>query len=152
MAAKQTRPIGGDKSFFTVRDALNPLLARHGFPLVQYKGSASWLAGTSEPGRAAETYFKLTYHGPNRPYLFAIRKDFASQFKKLHDLKWPVEFSVMPSTDILFLGFEVRSNEVEVAVQRVEKLLKALPEPTPEVAIPVHIDSHGDFDRQLENL
>ncbi len=94
----------------------------------------------------------MTYHGPNRAYLFAIRKDFAHQFDKLRALKWPVEFSVMPSVDVLFLGFEVHPGEVEVAVQRVEKLLKVLPEPAPEAAIPVHIDRHDEFDSQLGKL
>jgi hypothetical protein len=42
---------------------------------------------------------------------------------------------------------------VDVARQRVEKLLvKALPQPDPSLAIPLHGEDDADFDRQLDNL
>ena len=134
MPAIQTRPIANDSDFFATRDAINPLMARYGFPLVPYKGSASWLAGAADPTRSTETFFKLLYRGRGKPYLFGIRRDYASGFK-LKSLRWPSEFSVMPSTGVIFWGSDVHPGDTDRVVQRVEKLLKALPEPDPSHAI-----------------
>lgn len=152
MPAIQTRPVANDPDFLAVRDALNPLLARYGFPLVSYKGSASWLAGDTDPKRSTETYFKLLYRGRNKPYVFGIRKDFASSFEKLEALRWPVEFSVMPSTSVIFWGFDIPPGETELATRRVKKILETLPDPDPGLAIPLSNVSHVDFDRQLDEL
>ena len=86
VGAVQSRPIDNDPQFLTIRDAINPLLARHGFPLVSYKGSASWRAGATDPNRSTETYFKLIYRGRGKPFIFGIRKDFASEIEKLRKL------------------------------------------------------------------
>ena len=83
VGAVQSRPIDNDPQFLTIRDAINPLLARHGFPLLSYKGSASWRAGATDPNRSTETYFKLIYRGRGKPFIFGIRKDFASEIEKL---------------------------------------------------------------------
>ncbi len=152
MGAVQSRPIDNDPQFLTILDAINPLLARHGYPLVSYKGSASWRAGATDPNRSTETYFKLIYRGRGKPFIFGIRKDFASEIEKLRSLRWPLVFSVMPNTEVPFVGFEFPPDEAELAMRRVEKILKALPEPDPRLAIPLHNSSIADFDKQLDEL
>jgi len=152
VGAVQSRPIDNDPQFLTILDAINPLLARYGFPLVSYKGSASWRAGTTDPTRSTETYFKLIYRGRGKPFIFGIRKDFASEIGKLRSLRWPLEFSVMPNTEVPFVGFEFPPDEADLATQRVVKILRALPEPDPRLAIPLHDSSIADFDKQLDEL
>ena len=152
MRAVQSRPIDNDLQFLAVRDAINVLLARYGFPLVAYKGSASWRAGATDPSRSIETYFKLVYRGPGKPFIFGIRKDFASQNEKLGPLRWPLEFTVMPNTEVPFVGFEFRPDDADRATQRVEKILRALPEPDPRLAIPLGDISDTEFDKQLDEL
>jgi len=152
MPAIQTRPIANDRDFLALRDAINPLMARYGFPLVPYKGSASWLAGAADPARSTETFFKLLYRGRGKPYVFGIRADYASGFEKLKALQWPIEFSVMPTTSVIFRGFETHPGETDRAARRVEKILKALPKPDPSRAIPLNGASHDDFDEQLDAL
>jgi len=150
----KTSPISNDGAFFAVRDAINRVLARYGFPLVQYKGSTSWLAGAADPSRSTETCFKLLYRGRKKSYIFGIRKDFAFGFEKLKDLPWPMgeDFAVMPATTVAFCGFEIDPGGGELAAQRVEKILRALPEPDPDVAISPSRASYDDFDAQLNAL
>lgn len=152
MPAIQTKPINGDQDFLSMQDSINGLMAAHGFPLVQHKGSATWLAGAGYPGHEGETYFKLLYQGKGRPYAFGIRRDFATTIEKLQALRWPLEFAVMPATDVGFLGFQIPPGNVELGRQRVEKILGALPEPNPALAIPLDDGADGEFDEQLDKL
>jgi len=152
MPAIQTRPINDDAEFLKVQEAINRLMARYGFPLVTHKGSASWLAGAVYPSRSTETYFKLLYRGRGVSYVFGIRREFAHSIDKLKALQWPIEFTVMPATEVPFVGFTVAPGGADVARQRVEKILKTLPEPDPSFAIPLDGEDEADFDRQLDNL
>ena len=152
MPAIQTRPINHDPDFLVVQDRINRLMAKYGFPLVQYKGSGSWLAGAGYPTRAMETYFKLLYRGREKAYVFGIRKDFEESVEKLKALQWPMEFVVMPATDVPFVGFNIPAGNAEVAEQRVTKILGTLPEPDPALVIPLEEGNDTDFDQQLENL
>jgi hypothetical protein len=152
MPAIQTRPINNDPDFLAIQDAVNRLMAPYGFPLVPYKGSASWLAGAGYPSRATETYFKLLYRGKGKPYVVGIRRDFAESIEKLKSIQWPMDFVVMPATDVPFVGFNVPVGGVDVARQRVAKILGTLPEPDPAVAIPLEEGGDGDFDEQLNKL
>jgi hypothetical protein len=152
MRAIQTRPIDNDPDFLAVQDAVNRPLARFGFPLVRYKGSASWLAGVGHPSRTRETFFKLLYLGKGRFYVFGLRRDFAESVGKLKGVSWPIEFAVMPKTEVAFVGFKCPVGGVEVARQRLEKILSALPEPAPSLAISLEENNEGEFDRQLQNL
>ncbi|MGA2031876.1 MAG: hypothetical protein ABSG68_06450 [Thermoguttaceae bacterium] len=152
MPAIQTRPINNDPDFLAIRDVINRLMAGYGFPLVSYKGSASWLAGAGYPSRSMETYFKLLYRGHSNPYVFGIRRDFAESIEKLKAIQWPTEFVVMPATDVPFVGFKIQTGGVDLAKQRVEKILKTLPEPNPAIAIALEESSEADFDQQLDEL
>jgi hypothetical protein len=152
MPAIQTRPIDDDPQFLTVRDGINRLLARYGFPLVPYKGSATWLGGSACPHRSLETLFKLLYRGRGKPFVFGIRADFIKENEKLKLVQWPIEFSVMPKTDVMFAGFNVEPGAAELATQRVEKILKTLPEPNPALAIKLDGPTDADLDHQLESL
>jgi hypothetical protein len=152
MPAIQTRPIHGDADFLQIQEAINRLLARYGFPLVTHKGSASWLAGAAYSRRSTETFFKLLYRGRGVPYVFGIRRDFAHSIDKLKALQWPLEFAVMPATEVPFVGFTVPPGGADVTRQRIEKILKTLPEPDPSLALPLDGEDDTDFDRQLENL
>ena len=58
----------------------------------------------------------------------------------------------MPNTEVPFVGFEFPPDEADLAMRRVEKILKALPEPDPRLAIPLHNSSIADFDKQLDEL
>jgi hypothetical protein len=152
MPAIQTRPINNDPDFLAIQETVNRLMAPHGFPLVPYKGSATWLAGAGYPSRATETYFKLLYRGKGKPYVFGIRRGFAVSIEKLKSIQWPMDFVVMPATDVPFVGFNVPVGGVDVARQRVEKILSTLPEPNPALAISMNDEDDGDFDQQLDNL
>ena len=106
MPAIQTRPINNDQDFLSVRDAINPLMARYGFPLVNYKGSTSWLAGVAYTDHSTETYFKLLMIEAAVSLMFS---GFTCRFperksRKLKVLRWPVEFAVMPTVDVIFRG------------------------------------------------
>jgi hypothetical protein len=148
MRAIQTRPIDNDADFLATQDSINRLMARFGFPLVRYKGSASWLAGAGYPSRAKETFFKLLFLGKGKPYVFGIRRDFAENIEKLRGIKWPIEFVVMPKTEVAFAGFNIPLGGVEVARQRVEKILGTLSEPASSLAISLEEDNDGEFDRR----
>lgn len=152
MRAVQTRPINGDPDFLAAQDTVNRLLAPFGFPMVARKGSASWLAGAGHRSRAMETFFKLLYGGPGKPYVFGIRRDFAESVPKLKAVQWPQEFVVMPATDVPFVGFNITVGRVDVATQRLEKILGTLPEPDSYLAISLEEDSDSEFDQQLERL
>jgi hypothetical protein len=152
MPAIQTKPINGDEDFLSMQEVFNRLMATHGFPLVQHKGSATWLAGAAYPGHEGETYFKLLYQGKGRPYVFGIRRVFAETIEKLQALRWPLEFVVMPATDVGFFGFQILAGSAELGRQRVEKILGTLPEPDPALAIPLDDGEDDAFDEQLNNL
>ncbi len=121
--------------FLATRDAINPLMARYGFPLVPYRVRPAWLAGAADPTRSTETFFKLLYRGRGKPFIFSGYVGLCLGFEKLKSLRWPSEVSVMPSTGVIFWGFDVHPGDTDRVVQRVEKLLKALPEPNPSRAI-----------------
>ena len=152
MLAIQTRPINNDADFLAIQDTINRLMAKYGFPLVFYKGSGSWLAGAGQQGRSMETFFKLLYRGRGKPYVFGIRRDFAESVEKLKTLQWPMEFVVMPATEVPFLGFNIPAGGADLAKQRVDKILKALPEPNPSLAINLDEGNDADFDQQLDSL
>ena len=152
MPAIQTRPINDDSDFLTIQNAINRLMVAYGFPLVSHKGSASWLAGAGYPGRSTETYFKLLYRGIGNPYVFGIRKELAETIDKLKAIQWPMEFAVMPKTGVEFVGFKVQAGGVDLVQQRVEKILKTLPEPNAAWAIALEEVDEADFDRQLDSL
>jgi hypothetical protein len=152
MPAIQTKPINGDEDFLSAQEGINCLMATHGFRLVQHKGSATWLAGAGHPGHEGETYFKLLYQGKGRPYVFGIRREFAQTVEKLQALRWPLEFVVMPATEVGFLGFQIPAGNEELGRQRVEKILGTLPEPDPALAILLDDGADDAFDEQLKNL
>jgi hypothetical protein len=152
MPAIQTKPIDKDPDFPLLLDAINRLMARHGFPLVLHKGSASWLAGPRFPGNEAMTYFKLLFQGAGAPAVFGIRREFAQSIPKLAALKWPMEFTVMPATDVAFVGFKIPAGNPELGRQRVEKIIGVLPEPDRKFVIPLDDEDDSDFDKQLEGL
>lgn len=99
-----------------------------------------------------ETFFKVLYAGHGKPYVFGIRRDFAESVPKLKTIQWPMEFVVMPATDVPFVGFNIAVGSADVATQRLEKILAALPEPDLSLAISVEGDNDREFDRQLQNL
>lgn len=152
MPAIQTKPIDKDPEFPLMLDAINRLMARHGFPLVRHKGSASWLAGPRFPGKEGMTYFKLLFQGAGAPAAFGIRREFAQSIQKLAAIQWPMEFTVMPAKDVAFVGFKIPAENHELGRQRVEKILGVLPEPDPAFAIPLDDEDDSDFDKQLEGL
>src|SRR3989442_614761 len=123
MPAIQTKPFKKDPDFLLLLDALNRLMARHGFPLVRHTGSASWLAGPRFPGNEGMTYFKLLFQGAGAPAVFGIRREFAKSVQKLAALQWPMEFTVMPATEVPFVGFKIPAGNHELGRQRVEKIL-----------------------------
>jgi hypothetical protein len=61
-------------------------------------------------------------------------------------------FVVMPATDVPFVWFNVPVGGVDVARQRVEKILRTLPAPDPSLAISLDDGNDAGFDQQLENL
>jgi hypothetical protein len=63
-----------------------------------------------------------------------------------------MEFTVMPATDVAFVGFKISAGNHELGRQRVEKIIGALPEPDPTFAIPLDDEDDSDFDKQLEGL
>jgi hypothetical protein len=152
MKAIQSRPIDNDADFLAIQDAINRLLARFGFPLVRLKGSASWLAGAGRPSQSKEVFFKLLYLGRGKGYVFGIRRDFAASIEKLREIRWPISFVVMPKTEVAFVGFNVPAEGMEVAKQRVEKILSTLPEPDSSLAISLEEGDDSEFDRQLQSL
>jgi hypothetical protein len=152
MRAIQTHPIDNDADFLAIQDAINRPMARFGFPLVRLKGSAIWLAGAGRPSQAREVFFKLLYLGRGKGYVFGIRRDFAASIEKLKGLRWPIPFVVLPKTEVAFEGFNIPVGGVEVARQRVEKILGTLPKPDSSLAISLEGDSDGEFDRQLQSL
>ncbi len=153
MQAIKTIPFNNDRQFLEVQDQLNPLLARYGFPMVPYRGSVSWLAGPGGSERSTETFFKFLYRGRSKPYVFGIRKDFASDIGKLNDVRWPIdEFAVMPAVTVAFCGFEIQPGFGALAAERLAKILKALPDPDPELAIQLDGHDEKDFDAQLDTV
>ena len=57
----------------------------------------------------------------------------------------------MPKTQSFF-WIELQPTEAALAAQRLEKILKAFPEPDPSLAIPLNSVTHADFDSQLNRL
>jgi len=152
MSAIQTRPINDDAEFLSLAGRLNEKLARFGFPMVRYKGSISWLGGQFDPNRSTETFFKLLYRGLDRDFIFGGRLDFFAGYPKLSAIEWPTEFCVMPSVQVKFGGFEVATNDMGKANERLEKILALLPEPDPGIAIRIAEPSKPDLDTQLSKL
>jgi hypothetical protein len=150
MPAIQTQPINNDSDFGLLLSAVNRLMARYGFPLVRHQGSASWLAGPQSPRNRGKVYFKLLFQGFGTPAVFGVRREFAQSVPRLAALQWPLDFTVMPATDVFFVGFKVPPGNHELVRQRVERILGALPEPDPAFGILLDEEDDSDFDEQLE--
>jgi hypothetical protein len=152
MPAIQTQLINNDSDFTLLLSAVNRLMARHGCPLVRHKGSASWLAGPQSPRNREKVYFKLLFQGFGAPIVFGVRREFARSIPRLAALQWPLDFTVMPATDVFFVGFKIPCGNHELGRQRVERILGALPEPDAAFAIPLDEEDDSDFDEQLEAI
>ena len=155
MEAIQTKPIEADTVFGSVLAQINKTMAIFGFPLVEQKGSATWIAGNREPEKKREARFKLLFCGANEPLIFGIRLDYAERHDGLGELPWPRRFGVMPQIRVAFVGFSIPLTDPEKrnAIKRVEKILRALGEPDPKWAIALpDAKREEEFDRKLNEL
>jgi hypothetical protein len=151
----QTKPVDGDAVFTAIRDKLNPLMAKRGHPMIAETGSASWQYGAGYPKpKRRKTLFKLL-NLPSGAVLFAIREDFLATEPKLAGLPWPHHLAVKPHRQVAFKGFEIKRDNQDPGIKRVERLLKALPELDASVEIKLEIQDvaqDAEFDHQLETL
>lgn len=148
----QTSPVDGDAVFTAIRDKLNPLMARRGHRLIEETGSASWQfgAGYPKPQRRG-TLFKLL-NLPSGSVVFAVREEFLAKESKLADLPWPDHFAIKPHRAVGFKGFEIKRDDQDPGIKRVERIMKALPKLDPSVEIKLNTHDaarEADFDRQL---
>lgn len=147
MRSPRTVPVRGDKTFTDLVQKINQLMARWGFRLKMHKGSASWL-GLPNTQWVNETIWKLAYYGRNN-MAFGGREEFLAESEKLASIQWPLKFGVPPHSQVAFVGFRI--TDEKSAVERVERLLRALGEPDPINEI--HLDADDDdLDSQLAAL
>jgi hypothetical protein len=147
MRSPRTVPVRGDKGFTELVQKINLLMARWGFRLKMHKGSASWL-GWPNTEWVNETIWKLAYYGQNN-MAFGGREEFLATKEKLANIEWPLVFGVPPHAHVIFVGFRI--GESQSAVERIERILKALGEPDPAQEIRLEIGDDG-LDSQLDAL
>jgi hypothetical protein len=156
MQAIQTKRIGADDTEYrAVLAHINTTMATYGFPLVEQKGSATWIAGQREPDQKREARFKLLFCGTNEPLVFGIRLDYAERHDALAKLPWPRKFGVMPQVQVPFVGFNIplADPEKQNAIARVEKILRVIGEPDPRWAITLpDARREEEFDCELNKL
>ncbi len=151
----QTKPVDGDAVFTAIRDKLNPLMAKRGHPLIEENGSASWQYGTgyAKPKRR-QTLFKLL-NLPSGAVVFAVREEFLAADAKLAGLPWPHHFAVKPHRQVGFKGFEIKRDDQNPGIKRVERIMKVLPKLDATVEIKLKTQDaaqEAEFDRQLAAL
>lgn len=151
----QTVPVEGDAPFAALRDRLNVLLAKRGHRMVEETGSASWLYGAAyaKPLRR-RTAFKLLASDAEA-ILFGVRDEFLAEVPQLAAIRWPRQFAVKPHAAVTFRGFDVRRDDPDAGVARVELILGALPKVDPAFELRIdRIDPavEAEFDRQLSAL
>ena len=148
----QTLPIDNSSKFIALADTIDREFCRYGFRKMMYKGSCSWTGGKHDATRSTETFFKLLHRGEHRPPMFGGRLDFYSTISKLASIVWPEVFSVMPSVNVHFGGFEVDADNPALVIQRLKKILGCLPEPLPEQSLCDDTTGKLDLDSQLAAL
>lgn len=153
MELVQTTPVDGDAVFAATRDKVNPLMAKRGHPMIEETGSVSWQygAGYPKPTRR-KTLFKLL-NLPSGAIVFAIREDFLATVPDLAGLPWPHHFAVKPHRQVGFKGFEIKRDDQDSGVKRVERIIKALPKLAVEIKLKTQDAAReAEFDRQLAAL
>lgn len=155
MNLHQTKRVDGDTVFAAIRDKLNPLMAKRGHPLIEETGSASWQYGAGyQRSTRRKTLFKLL-NLSSGAILFAIREEFLDTVPNLAGLPWPHHFAVKPHREVRFKGFEIRRDNQDSGINRVERVIRALPMLDPSVEIrlePLDAAGEAEFDRQLATL
>jgi hypothetical protein len=149
----QTKPVDGDAVFAAIRENLNPLLAKRGHPMIEETGSVSWQYGAGYPKpKRRKTLFKLL-NLPSGAIVFAIREDFLAAAPNLAGLPWPHHFAVKPHLQVAFKGFEIKRDDQDSGVKRVERILQALPKLAVEIKLKTHDSAReAEFDRKLAAL
>jgi hypothetical protein len=155
METVQTKSVEGDAVFTAIRDKVNPLMAKRGHPMIEETGSVSWQYGAGYPKpKRRRTLFKLL-NLPSGAVFFAIREDFLPTVPTLAALPWPPPFGVRPHGQVGFKGFEIKRDDQNPGIKRVERIMKALPKLDASVEIKLKTqdaEQEANFDRQLAAL
>ncbi len=148
----QSKPVEGDAIFAVIREKLHPMMAKRGHPMIEETGSASWQYGAGyDKTLRRKTLFKLL----NLPsaILFAIRVEFLNELPNLAALPWPHHIAVKPHRDVEFKGFEIKREDQDTGIARVERILKTLPNFGVEIRLKSDEAARdAEFDRLLGEL
>jgi hypothetical protein len=155
MQLVQTKPVDDDAVFASIRDNLNPLMAKRGHLMVEETGSASWQYGAGyAKAKRRNTLFKLL-NLPSGAVVFALREDFLATVPKLAGLPWPYHLAVKPHREVVFKGFEIKRDDKDCGVKRVERIMNLLPKLDACVEIKLkgyEAVQEAEFERQLAML
>lgn len=151
----QTSAVEGDPDFAAIRDRINLLMAKRGHVLVNDTGSSTWQFGAGYQSlMRRRTLFKLL-RLQGGAFVFAVRDDFLATIPKLASLSWPHHIAVKPHRAVAFKGFEIKRENPDAGILRVDRIIQSLPALDPSLEIKLSDDDaerDAEFDRQLAAL